>query len=233
MAIERRWIVSASAARLRLDRFLALEMPGYTRSQIQAWIRNGQVLLNGIRSKTGQLLRTGDEVIVCEPSTAPDLPQPEPIPLQVLYEDEDIAVIDKPAGLVCHAGAGRRSGTLVNAILHRWGRVETGDPMRPGIVHRLDRQTSGDISSRTGRSERNTSRSSTGRSRRHRELSMRPSGGIPLIVRRSRFGHGDAAPQSRSTVCRNISVPARCSVCNPRQGGPTRSACTSPRSDTQ
>jgi 23S rRNA pseudouridine1911/1915/1917 synthase len=143
MAIERRWIVSASAARLRLDRFLALEMPGYTRSQIQAWIRNGQVLLNGIRSKTGQLLRTGDEVIVCEPSTAPDLPQPEPIPLQVLYEDEDIAVIDKPAGLVCHAGAGRRSGTLVNAILHRWGRVETGDPMRPGIVHRLDRQTSG------------------------------------------------------------------------------------------
>jgi 23S rRNA pseudouridine1911/1915/1917 synthase len=143
MAVVRRWVVPATKARLRLDRFLALELAGHSRSQIQAWIRNGDVLLNGGRSKTGQLLHPGDEVVACEPSRAPDLPEPEPIPLEVLYEDDDLAVIDKPAGLVCHAGAGRRSGTLVNAILHRWGRVGAGDPMRPGIVHRLDKQTSG------------------------------------------------------------------------------------------
>jgi 23S rRNA pseudouridine1911/1915/1917 synthase len=143
MAVARRWVVTATGAHLRLDRFLALELPGHSRSQLQAWIRNGDVLLNGSRSKTGQVLRPGDEIVACEPSRAADLPEPEPIPLQVLYEDDDLAVIDKPAGLVCHAGAGRRSGTLVNAVLHRWGRVDAGDPMRPGIVHRLDKQTSG------------------------------------------------------------------------------------------
>lgn len=143
MAVVRRWVVPATKARVRLDRFLALELPGHSRSQIQAWIRNGDVLLNGSRSKTGQFLRAGDEVVTREPSRAPDVPEPQPIPLQVLYEDDDLAVIDKPAGLVCHAGAGRRSGTLVNAILHRWGRVEAEDPLRPGIVHRLDKQTSG------------------------------------------------------------------------------------------
>jgi len=143
MAVDRRWVVSNTKSRLRLDRFLSLELPEHSRSQIQAWIRSGDVLLNGSHSKTGQLLRAGDEVIACEPSPVPDLPLPEPIPLRVIYEDGDLAVIDKPAGLVCHAGAGRRSGTLVNAILHRWGQVEADDPMRPGIVHRLDKQTSG------------------------------------------------------------------------------------------
>ena len=143
MAVVRRWVVPPTRARLRLDRFLALELAEHSRSQIQAWIRNGDVLLNGSRSKTGQLLRAGDEIVACEPPRAPDLPEPEAIPLEVLYEDDDIAVIDKPAGLVCHTGAGRRSGTLVNAILHRWGRLEAGDPTRPGIVHRLDKQTSG------------------------------------------------------------------------------------------
>ncbi len=128
---------------MRLDRFLSLELARHSRSQIQSWIRSGDVLLNGTRSKTGQLLRPGDQVVVTEPSRPPDLPEPEPIPLQVLYEDDDLAVIDKPAGMVCHAGAGRGSGTLVNAILHRWGRVEAADPTRPGIVHRLDKQTSG------------------------------------------------------------------------------------------
>jgi 23S rRNA pseudouridine1911/1915/1917 synthase len=143
MAVVRRWVVPTTKSRLRLDRFLALELPAHSRSQIQAWIRSGDVLLNGSRSKTGQLLHAGDEIVASESAQAPDLPQPEPIPLHVIYEDEDLAVIDKPAGLVCHAGAGRKSGTLVNAVLHRWGRVEAGDPMRPGIVHRLDKQTSG------------------------------------------------------------------------------------------
>jgi 23S rRNA pseudouridine1911/1915/1917 synthase len=143
MAVVHRWVVSAAKARSRLDRFLALELPAHSRSQIQSWIRGGDVLLNGSRSKTGQLLHVGDEIAVSVPSQGPDLPLPEPIPLKVIYEDTELAVIDKPAGLVCHAGAGRRSGTLVNAVLHRWGQVEAGDPMRPGIVHRLDKQTSG------------------------------------------------------------------------------------------
>ena len=80
----------------------------------------------------------------CEaPEPQPDQPFPEDIPLDILYEDSDLAVINKPAGLVCHAGAGVRSGTLVNALLHHMGPLETGDPARPGIVHRLDKFTSG------------------------------------------------------------------------------------------
>jgi 23S rRNA pseudouridine1911/1915/1917 synthase len=73
----------------------------------------------------------------------PDQPFPEDIPLNIIYEDSQLAVIDKPAGLVCHAGAGIRSGTLVNALLHRMGPLAAGDPGRPGIVHRLDKLTSG------------------------------------------------------------------------------------------
>jgi 23S rRNA pseudouridine1911/1915/1917 synthase len=72
-----------------------------------------------------------------------DQPLAEEIPLDILYEDSDLAVINKPAGMVCHAGAGIRSGTLVNALLHHLGSLETGDPQRPGIVHRLDKLTSG------------------------------------------------------------------------------------------
>ncbi len=100
-------------------------------------------MVNGDRNKPGYRLRAGDEIIVQTSRPATELPKPEPIPLRILHEDEDLAVIDKPAGLVCHLGAGCRSGTLVNALLHRWESFDTGDPMRPGIVHRLDRFTSG------------------------------------------------------------------------------------------
>ncbi|NWG12777.1 MAG: RluA family pseudouridine synthase [Acidobacteria bacterium] len=143
MQRELRWVVREEGARSRLDRFLASQLPDQTRSQIQLWIRSGCVLVNGGRNKAGYRIRPGDEIAVRLPQPSAGLPEPEPIPLRILHEDHDLAVIDKPAGLVCHAGAGRRSGTLVNALLHRWKSFETGDPLRPGIVHRLDRFTSG------------------------------------------------------------------------------------------
>ncbi len=118
-------------------------MPEESRSQIQSWIRKGYLRVNGEQVKTGYLLRLDDCIELHAPESLPDQPLPEDIPLEILYEDSDIAIINKPAGLVCHAGAGIRSGTLVNALLHHMGPMETGDPQRPGIVHRLDRFTSG------------------------------------------------------------------------------------------
>jgi 23S rRNA pseudouridine1911/1915/1917 synthase len=93
--------------------------------------------------KTGYLIHAGDEVSVCAHEPERAAPFPEEIPLDVLYEDPDLAVINKPAGMVCHIGAGIRSGTLVNALLHRYGPLEAEDAVRPGIVHRLDKLTSG------------------------------------------------------------------------------------------
>lgn len=128
---------------MRLDRFLALRMPNESRSQIQNWIRQGYATVNGIEVKTGHIIRQGDQVVLKLPVVPPDLPFPEDIPLDILYEDADLAVINKPAGMVCHTGAGVRSGTLVNALLYRMGTLPAGDPLRPGIVHRLDKFTSG------------------------------------------------------------------------------------------
>ncbi len=99
--------------------------------------------MNGAEVKTGYLVKPGDSIALNIPESVSGQPFPEDIPLDILYEDSDLAVINKPAGLVCHAGAGIRSGTLVNALLHRMGPFETGDPQRPGIVHRLDKFTSG------------------------------------------------------------------------------------------
>jgi 23S rRNA pseudouridine1911/1915/1917 synthase len=128
---------------MRLDYFLLDANPDESRSQIQQWIRSGRVSVNGLRVKTGYKVRLGDLVALEIPPKIETSLQPENIPLTVLYEDEYIAVINKPAGLVCHAGAGVRSGTLVNALLHRFGSLSAGEPHRPGIVHRLDKSTSG------------------------------------------------------------------------------------------
>jgi 23S rRNA pseudouridine1911/1915/1917 synthase len=128
---------------MRLDQFLASQLSDESRSQIQNWIRKGHVTVNGESVKTGHLVRLKDEVALKVPILPPDQPFPEEIPLDVLYEDSDLAVIHKPAGMVCHIGAGVRSGTLVNALLHHMGSLEAGDPARPGIVHRLDKFTSG------------------------------------------------------------------------------------------
>jgi len=137
------WTVPPDAARIRLDQFLLDRIPGESRSQIQNWIRKGYLLVNGEKTKTGYLTKTGDSISVRIPRSPAGLPRPEEIPIDILYEDSELAVIDKPAGLVCHIGAGIRSGTLVNALLYYLGPLDTGDPIRPGIVHRLDKLTSG------------------------------------------------------------------------------------------
>ncbi len=128
----------------RLDVVLHERMSGFSRSRIQEWIRQGRVLVNGAGRRASYTLRQGDAVRA-EPAPAPPLRAvPEQIPLSVLYEDADVVAIDKRAGMVVHAGAGVSSGTLVNALLHRFGALSTvGGEMRPGIVHRLDRFTSG------------------------------------------------------------------------------------------
>ena len=136
----------ASRAGVRLDKFLHEELPETSRARIQEWIRAGRVRVNGRVSEPSYRLK-GGEVIEVEPAAPPPLrAEPEPIPLNVLYEDEHVIAVDKPAGMVVHVGAGRRSGTLVNALLARYGSLSgAGGELRPGIVHRLDRLTSGVI----------------------------------------------------------------------------------------
>jgi 23S rRNA pseudouridine1911/1915/1917 synthase len=128
----------------RLDNFLHRQLPAYSRARLQTWIRDGRVLIDGMQAKPATLLRGAEEIAV-DPAELPALKAtPEDIPLSVLYEDPAVVVIDKPAGMVVHAGAGIHSGTLVNALLHRFNRLsEIGGDLRPGIVHRLDRFTSG------------------------------------------------------------------------------------------
>jgi 23S rRNA pseudouridine1911/1915/1917 synthase len=111
---------------------------------VQALLRQGRILLEGAPAKPAHKLRAGQRVLVDEPAPEPALPRPEPIPLRVVFEDAQLLVIDKPAGLVVHPGAGRSSGTLVNALLfHVKDLSGVGGVLRPGIVHRLDRGTSG------------------------------------------------------------------------------------------
>ena len=119
-------------------------MPDHSRSRIQQWIKSGRASVNGSGARPSYTVRAGDSIAV-EPADAPPLnASPENIPLVVLYEDADLVAIDKPAGMVVHAGAGIHEGTLVNALLHRFGTLsEIGGGVRPGIVHRLDRYTSG------------------------------------------------------------------------------------------
>jgi 23S rRNA pseudouridine1911/1915/1917 synthase len=130
----------------RLDQFLSDQLPGYSRSRLQDWIEQGRVLVNGSAQKRSFLLKGGERIDV-QPAELPPLrATPEDLPIEVLYEDADVIAINKPAGMVVHTGAGRSSGTLVNAVLHRFKKLSTvGGELRPGIVHRLDRFTSGVI----------------------------------------------------------------------------------------
>jgi 23S rRNA pseudouridine1911/1915/1917 synthase len=130
----------------RLDQFLRERLPQYSRARLQDWIEQGRVLVNGSREKRSFLLKGAERIDVEPAELAPLRATPEDLPLEVLYEDSDVIAINKPAGMVVHAGAGQHSGTLVNAVLHRFRKLSTvaGD-LRPGIVHRLDRFTSGVI----------------------------------------------------------------------------------------
>ena len=115
-----------------------------TRSQLQSMNRRGDVLVDGRSEKAGYRIRGGEEIEVKPPVPAPLSVEPEAIPLDVCYEDQDIAVVEKPAGLVVHPGAGNRRSTLVNALLARFSDLSNaGGRERPGIVHRLDKWTSG------------------------------------------------------------------------------------------
>jgi 23S rRNA pseudouridine1911/1915/1917 synthase len=128
----------------RLDRFLADRLPELSRARLQALIEAGQVLVDGRAAKASARLKPGQAVSVQVPEPEPARPLPEDIPLPVVHEDEHLLVLDKPAGLAVHPGAGRSSGTLVNALLHRVRDLSgVGGVLRPGIVHRLDRGTSG------------------------------------------------------------------------------------------
>jgi 23S rRNA pseudouridine1911/1915/1917 synthase len=137
-------VVYAGDAGKRLDSFLHERLPQFSRSRLQSWIKSGLVLVNGAMARTSYLLR-GQESVSVTPGELPPLrAEAEELPLRILYEDDDVVAIDKPAGMVVHAGAGHIKGTLVNALLHHFGSLSSvnGD-LRPGIVHRLDRDTSG------------------------------------------------------------------------------------------
>lgn len=126
----------------RLDVYLS-ELTGKTRSQISKLNDGGFILCNGKTEKCGRILKCGDEITVTEEDKVM-FAEPEELPLDVLYEDGDIAVINKRQGMSVHPGAGNKSGTLVNALLYRFGSLSgAGGESRPGIVHRLDKDTSG------------------------------------------------------------------------------------------
>jgi 23S rRNA pseudouridine1911/1915/1917 synthase len=128
----------------RLDRYLFGLVPEYSRSFFQKIIREGRVLVDGRTEKSGAILREGSRVEVSLPEETHAVPAPEAIPIDVVYEDEHLAVVDKPAGLAVHPGAGRSSGTLISALLFlRMELAGAAGEDRPGIVHRLDKDTSG------------------------------------------------------------------------------------------
>jgi len=142
--------VPAEAHGQRLDTFIAAQLEGVSRSRVQLLLDQGDVLVDGNRVKASLKLRGGEQITITgDPQPAPLKAVPEAIPLDIVYEDADLAVVNKPAGMMVHAGSGqndtaRNSGTLVNALLHRFNVLSsTGGDLRPGIVHRLDKSTSG------------------------------------------------------------------------------------------
>lgn len=129
---------------IRLDRFLASVLPERSRSQIQRLIKEGLVHVAGRETKANQPVKAGQAISVEFPEPVDPVPRPEALPLPILYQDQDLIVVDKPAGMVVHPAAGHTSGTLVNALLHHVDDLSgIGGEKRPGIVHRLDRGTSG------------------------------------------------------------------------------------------
>lgn len=131
----------------RIDQFLVTRLPELSRSRIQALLKSGDILLNNAKTKSKQQVSSGDEVSVVIPEEKDEEAHAEEIPLDILYEDADIIVLNKAHGMVVHPAAGNNSGTMVNALLHHCeeGLATTNEPLRPGIVHRLDKDTSGCI----------------------------------------------------------------------------------------
>ena len=144
MAETRRLEVEAAGEGERLDAWIADRLDRLSRSRAAQLIADGQVLLNGAPAKKSERLAAGDVVEVEIPDPEPSEVEPEAIPLDIVYEDGDLAVVNKPAGLVVHPAPGHRTGTMVNALLHHLDDLSgIGGVKRPGIVHRLDKDTSG------------------------------------------------------------------------------------------
>ncbi|HJW39111.1 MAG TPA: RluA family pseudouridine synthase [Candidatus Udaeobacter sp.] len=138
------FVVTENDAKLRLDQFLAKQLPEYSRSRLQQLIRSGLVRLNEQTTQQRHIVRRGDKIDLREPPVEKIDVQPEPFPLEILFEDDDLIVINKPDGLIVHPGAGQREHTLVNALLGHCAALSgIGGKERPGIVHRLDKETSG------------------------------------------------------------------------------------------
>lgn len=139
-------LVAQEQANLRLDVFLAGAIEDGSRSFLQKLIKDGAVRINGqVCRKPGRIVRAGEQIDVELPPPPTTELRPDPIPLDVLFEDSEVLVVNKPSGLVVHPAAGHPSGTLVNAVLHHCADFQRpgDDPLRPGIVHRLDQFTSG------------------------------------------------------------------------------------------
>jgi 23S rRNA pseudouridine1911/1915/1917 synthase len=145
-SLERRegWLVDASEDNLRLDVAVSLHFDEVSRAQAKRWIEEGRVRLGGKSARASRICREGDRIEVDVPAPRPAKPLPESIPLEIIHEDRHLVVVNKPAGMVVHPAPGHPSGTLVNALLaHSRDLSGIGGVVRPGIVHRLDKGTSG------------------------------------------------------------------------------------------
>ena len=145
-SLLREFVAAEHESGLRLDQAVAARLTELSRARVQELIAAGLVLLNSRPAKGAHHLRPGDRVQIQIQARPPLRAEPEPIPLDILYEDADVIAVNKPAGMTVHAGAGTHRGTLVNALLGRGQALsQGGDALRPGIVHRLDKETSGII----------------------------------------------------------------------------------------
>jgi 23S rRNA pseudouridine1911/1915/1917 synthase len=138
-------IVSDEEEGFRLDKLLSVRFPAHSRTYFQYLIENGSVLVNGQKCKKREVLKIDDEVEICFILTPEIALEPENIPLEILYEDEEILAVNKPVGMVVHPAVGHPNGTFVNALLYHCRELQTAgfNDLRPGIVHRLDKDTSG------------------------------------------------------------------------------------------
>jgi 23S rRNA pseudouridine1911/1915/1917 synthase len=221
MTADEQVTVDQRGARQRLDRYLAALGTWGSRAQVQRLIEHGHVRLDGQPAKAGALLRRGQTIAV-EPPAPAALPagvEAEEIPLDVLYEDECLLVINKPAGLVVHPAPGHWRGTLVSALLHHWRGPRPGlDPQRPGIVHRLDKDTSGvlviakdaatlaDLGAqfRTRGVEKQYVAFVWGRVRRQRGTISEPIGRNPTHRKRMAVRHGGREAITSFEVCAHL-----------------------------
>src|SRR5579863_4051236 len=139
-------VVAESQADVRFDWFLAQQFPRYSRTYLRQVINAAAAKVDGKRVKASHRVRAGEQITVCLPELPREGPEPADIPLEILYEDAELAAINKPPGMVVHPGKGNWRGTLASALQFHFDRLSAvGGPTRPGIVHRLDRDTSGVI----------------------------------------------------------------------------------------